>query len=62
MKDRVHEVAGAVTGEWAASAIGTVSAGREPEDEDACLWVAKAWNGASPVGLIEVGAAAGLSD
>ena len=62
VEDRVHEVAGAVAGEWAAGAVGSVSAGGETEDEDAGAGVSEAGNGTAPVGLVLVGAAFGLGD
>ncbi len=62
MEDGIHEVAGAVAGEGAAGAVGSVSAGSEAEDEDASLRVAKAGDGAGPVGLVEVGPAPGFAD
>lgn len=62
VEDGVHEVAGAVAGEGAAGAVGSMGAWGEAEDEDAGARVAEAWNGAGPVGLVEVGAAFGLAD
>jgi hypothetical protein len=62
VEDGVHEVAGAVAGEGAAGAVGAVSAGCEAEDENAGERISKAGHGARPVGLVEVGAAFGLSD
>ena len=62
VKDWIHEVAGAIAGERAASAVGSVGAGGETEDEDAGAGVAKAGNGTAPVGLVLVGAAFGLGD
>ena len=57
VEDGVHEVAGAVAGEGSAGAVGSVGAGGEAEDEDAGFGVAKAGDGAGPVGLVEIGAA-----
>jgi hypothetical protein len=62
VQDGVHEVARAVTGERAAGAIGSVSAGGEAEDEDSGARVAEAWDWAGPVGLVLIGAAFGLAD
>ena len=62
VQDGIHEVAGAVAGEGTPGAVGSVSAGGEAEDEDAGARVAKAGNGAGPVGLVDVGAAFGLAD
>ena len=62
VQDGVHEVAGAIAGEGAAGAIGAVSTRGEAEDEDAGAWVSEAGNGASPVGLVLVGATSGLGD
>jgi hypothetical protein len=62
VEDGIHEVAGAIAGEGAAGAVGTVGAGSEAEDEDAGLWVAEAGDGASPVGVVDVGTAAGFAD
>ena len=62
VQDGVHEVAGAVAGEGSAGAVGSVGAGGEAEDEDAGAGVAKAGNGAGPVGLVDIGAAFGFAD
>ena len=62
VEDGVHEVAGAVSGEGAAGAVGTVGAGGESKDEDAGFGIAEAGDGAGPVGLVLVGAAAGFAD
>jgi hypothetical protein len=62
MEDWGHEVARAVAGEGTASAIGSVGAGGETQDEDAGAWIAEAGNGTAPVGLVLVGATFGLGD
>ena len=62
VQDGVHEVAGAIAGEGAAGAVGSVGAGGEAEDEDASARVAEAGHGAGPVGLVLVGTAFGLAD
>jgi len=62
VQDGIHEVAGAVACEGTAGAVGSVGAGGEAKDEDAGAGVAKAGNGASPVGLVLVGAAFGFAD
>jgi len=62
VQDGIHEVAGAVAGEGAASAVGSVGAGSKAEDENAGTWVPEAWDGTGPVGLILVGTALDLSD
>jgi hypothetical protein len=62
VEDGVHEVAGAVTGEGAAGAVGSMGAGGEAEDEDSGAGVAEAWDGAGPVGLVLIGAAFGFAD
>ncbi len=62
MQDGIHEVAGAVAGEGAAGAVGSVSARSEAEDEDAGVGIAEARNRLSPVLLVSVGFAAGLAD
>jgi hypothetical protein len=61
VQDGIHEVAGAVAGEGTAGSVGSVGAGGEAEDEDAGAGVSEAWDGAGPVGLIDVGAALGLA-
>jgi hypothetical protein len=61
VEDGVHKVAGAVSGEGAAGAVGSVGSWSESEDEESCAWVSEAGNGAGPVGLVLVGAAAGHS-
>jgi hypothetical protein len=62
VQDGVHEVAGAVAGEGTACAVRSVGTRGEPQNQDAGAWVAKAGNGASPVGLVHVGATLGLAD
>jgi hypothetical protein len=62
VEDGIHEVAGAVSGEGTAGAVGSVSAGSEAEDEDTRAGVAEAGNGPSPVGLVLIGATFGLRD
>jgi len=62
VEDRVHEAAGAIAGKGAAGAVGSVGAGSEAEDEDAGAGIAEAGDGARPVIVVLVGAAAGLAD
>ena len=62
VEDGVHEVSGAVASERAAGAVRSVGAGREAQDEDAGAGISEAGNRASPVGLVEIGAAFGLAD
>ncbi len=62
VEDGVHEVAGAVAGEGAAGAVGSVGAWGEAEDEDAGVAVAEAGDGLGPVLLVAVGFAAVLAD
>ena len=62
VKNGIHEVAGPVTGEWAAGAVGSVGAGRETKDEDASPRVAEAGNRTRPVGLVQVSAALRFAD
>ena len=62
VEDGVHEVAGAVAGEGASGAVGSVGSGGEAEEEDAGGGVAEAGDGAGPVDLVHVGAAADFAD
>lgn len=62
VKDRIHEVAGSVTGEGSAGAVGSMSAWSETEDEDTCAGVTEARDGLSPVGLVLIGAAFCFTD
>ncbi len=62
VEDRIHEVAGAVAGERATGAVCAVGSGGEAADEDAGARIAEAGNGAGPVLVVLVGAAAGLAD
>lgn len=62
VEDGVHEEAGAVAGEGAAGAVGSVGARCETKDEDAGAGVAKAGDGFGPVDLVYVGSAAGCAD
>src|SRR4029077_10501144 len=50
----IHEVAGSVSGERTAGAIGAMGAGSESEDEDAGMGITKAGNGLSPVLAVAV--------
>jgi hypothetical protein len=58
----VHEVAGAISGEGTAGAVGTVGAGSESNDQDACAWISEAGNRTCPVGLVLVGTTTGFAD
>lgn len=62
VEDAVEDIAGAISGEHAAGAIGTVGSGCETEDEDAGLRVAERGNGTAPIGLVAVGAALEFRD
>jgi hypothetical protein len=62
VEDGIHEVAGAIAGEGSASAVGSVGAWSETEDEDAGSRVAKAGYGTGPVRLVLVGTPFGLAD
>ena len=62
VEDGIHEVAGAVAGKGTAGAVGSVGSGSKAEDKDAGAGVAEARYGASPVGLVLVGAAPGFAD
>jgi hypothetical protein len=62
VEDGVHEVSGAVAGEGTAGAVGTVGAGSESKDQDACARISEARHRACPVGLVLVGSAAGFSN
>jgi hypothetical protein len=62
MQDWIHEIAGSVAGKRAACAIRSVGAGGQAEDKNSGSWVAKSGNGASPIGLVLVGAPLGFSD
>ncbi len=61
VQDGIHEVAGAIAGEGAAGAVGSVGSGGEAEDEDAGSGIAEARNGAGPIGLIDVGPTFGFA-
>jgi hypothetical protein len=62
VENGIHEVAGAVSGKGTAGAVGTVGARSESKDKKAGSRVSEAGNGAGPVSLILIGAAAGLPD
>lgn len=59
VEDGVHEVAGAVSSEGAAGAIGSVGTGGETKDEDACARVAESGDRTAPIGLVDEGSATG---
>jgi hypothetical protein len=62
VEDWVHEVAGAIAGKGAAGAVGSVGPGSQAKDEDAGFRITEAGDRASPIGLVEVGAAPGFAD
>jgi hypothetical protein len=62
VEDRIHEISGAIAGEGAPGAVGSVSSGGKPEDEDASFRIAESGDRARPVGVVDIGAAAGFSD
>jgi len=62
VENRVHEVAGAVSCEGTACAVGSMSAGSEAKDEHTGLWISKAGNRAGPIGLVLIGATPGFAD
>lgn len=62
MENGIHEIAGAITGEDAARAVGAVGSRGQAKDEDAGAGVAKAGDRPGPVGLILVGATFGFAD
>ena len=62
VEDGIHEIAGAVSGEGAAGAVGAVGSGSEAEDEDAGGEVAESRNRKRPVGLVDVGTPARQAD
>ncbi len=57
-----EEVAGAVAGEDAAGAVGSVGAGGEADDDEAGGGIAEGGDGAAPVGLVAVSAALDFGD
>jgi hypothetical protein len=61
VKHRIHEVAGAVSGERAAGSVCAVGAGSEAEYEDAGAGIAETRDRAGPVFMILIGAAAGVA-
>ena len=61
MQNRIQEIPGAVTREWATCPVGTMRAGCQAQDEDARLWVAKRRHRAAPVLPLGVGSAARCS-
>ncbi len=62
MQDWIHEIAGSVAGKDTARTIRSVGARSEAEDKNSGSWIAKSGNGASPIGLVLVGAPLGFSD
>ena len=62
VQNGVHEEAGAVASEGTSGAVGAMGSGGEAEDQDTGKGVSEAGNGAGPVGLVLVGAAASLTD
>lgn len=62
VKDRIHEVTGAVASEGTTGAVGSVGSRGEAEDEYASTRVSEAGDRAGPVGLVLIGAALRLAD
>jgi|SRR5665213_2309378 len=62
MENRIHKSSRAISCEGATCPIGAVSTGSEPKNKYAGASVPEARNGAGPVGLVLIGAAAGLAD
>ena len=62
VEDAVQDVAGAIAGEHAAGAVGSVGAGREAEDENGRGGIAKRRDGTAPILPVAVGAALELRD
>jgi hypothetical protein len=62
MKNGIHEVPRTVSGEGPACTVCAVRSGSKAQDQQASVWVAKAGDWPSPVGLVGVRTAAGLSD
>ena len=62
VEDGIHEGAGSVASEGATGAVGSVSSGRQAEDEDAGAGIAEAGDGAGPVDFVLVGTAARLRE
>ena len=62
MEHPVQNIARAVSGEHTPGPIGTVRPGRESKNQDSGCRIAERRNGASPVGLIAVGAPFELRD
>lgn len=60
VENGIHKIAGAVSSEDAAGAVGPMGSRREAEDEDARARVAEARHGAAPVGLVSIGATLGF--
>lgn len=62
MEDGVHEVAGAVSSERTAGAIGSMGTGSEPQKQNSGARISEARDRARPVGLVDVGSAASFAD
>lgn len=62
VQNGVHKVAGTVSGEGAASAVGPVGSRGKAEDENAGAGVSESGDRASPIGLVLIGAATSFSD
>jgi len=62
MELRVQEISRAVPGEHAPGAVGAMRGGRESDDDETSIGIAKGRHGASPVGPIAIRAALGARD
>src|SRR5579871_5779102 len=62
MKHGIHEIAGAVSSERPACPVCTVCSGREAQDQNECMWIAKAGHRARPVLLVLIGTPTGFPD
>lgn len=62
VKRRIKEVAAGIPGEHPPGAVGTMRAGRQPDDHDLRIRIAKPWHGFAPVGFVLIGFALGPGD
>src|SRR5437868_7617953 len=62
VQDGIHEVAGAIPGEWTAGAVGAVGAGSKSEDQHSRFRITEAGHWLSPVLPVHIGAALLPSD
>jgi hypothetical protein len=62
VQDRIHEIARAIAGKGPPCTVCSMSSGCQAKDENTGPRISKAWDRASPVGLVDIGSTPRLAD